>query len=45
MEVGALRKAIDAEFASLRPHWLRTQDGQYPVCVIQAEALRRWSPK
>lgn len=39
IEVGGLRAAIDREFASLKPRWLRTQDGSDCVCEIEAARL------
>ncbi len=39
IEVGGLRAAINREFASLRPRWLRTQDGSDCVCEIEAARL------
>lgn len=41
IEVGGLRKAIDREFAALRPRWLRTADGTDCVCRIEARRLSK----
>jgi len=32
--VGGLRKAMDREFAALKPRWLKTADGSNCVCEI-----------
>jgi ribosomal protein L3 glutamine methyltransferase len=40
IEVGGLRRAIDREFAALKPRWLRTADGTDCVCRIEAAAYR-----
>jgi len=34
VEVGGLRKAMDREFAALKPRWLKTADGSNCVCEI-----------
>jgi len=39
IEVGGLRRAIDREFAALRPEWLPTQDGSDCVVLFRAAAL------
>lgn len=39
MEVGALRKAINREFATLAPEWLPTTDGTNCICLIRAARL------
>ena len=39
LEVGALQKAMNREFASLEPQWLPTADGSNCVCLIRAAAL------
>ncbi|AHF89433.1 protein-(glutamine-N5) methyltransferase [Opitutaceae bacterium TAV5] len=39
LEVGALRKAINREFASLAPEWLPTEDGSNCICLIRADKL------
>jgi ribosomal protein L3 glutamine methyltransferase len=40
IEVGALRRAIEREFAALEPHWLPTQDGSDCVVLFHAARLR-----
>ncbi len=40
IEVGGLRRAIDREFAGLRPRWLRTADGADCVCAIAGSQLK-----
>ncbi len=37
IEVGALRRAIDREFKTLRPEWLATDDGSNCVCLFRAK--------
>jgi ribosomal protein L3 glutamine methyltransferase len=39
IEVGGLRKAVDREFAALKPRWLRTADGTDCVCRIGAGSI------
>lgn len=39
IEVGGLRRAIDREFAALKPQWLSTEDGSDCVCLFRAERL------
>ncbi len=39
IEVGGLRRAIDREFAALKPRWLATADGADCVVVFQAKRL------
>ena len=39
IEVGGLRRAMDREFAKLRPQWLHTQDGADCVCLFRARHL------
>ncbi len=39
IEVGGLRRAMEREFAALKPQWLHTQDGSDCVCLIRAERL------
>jgi len=39
IEVGGLRRAIDREFAALKPRWLATADGANCVCRIEARRL------
>ena len=39
LEVGALQRAMNKEFKSLRPLWLPTADGSNCVCLIRAERL------
>ncbi len=39
IEVGGLRKAMDREFAALKPRWLKTADGSNCVCEIRAARL------
>ncbi len=41
IEVGGLRRAIDREFGSLRPRWLRTADGSDCVVEFSARYLAR----
>lgn len=40
IEVGGLRRAIDCEFAALKPEWLRTQDESNCVVLFRAKNLR-----
>lgn len=40
IEVGGLRRAMEREFASLKPEWLETADGANCICAIRAERLR-----
>ncbi len=42
LEVGQAAPALDRAFRDLDPQWLRTEDGDDCVCVIGADALRRW---
>jgi ribosomal protein L3 glutamine methyltransferase len=37
IEVGGLRKAMDKEFTSLKPRWLKTADGSNCICEIRFE--------
>jgi ribosomal protein L3 glutamine methyltransferase len=39
IEVGALQSAVNKEFKSLRPQWLKTQDESNCVCLIRAARL------
>jgi len=39
IEVGGLRKAIDRQFAALKPHWLITEDGSDCICLFHASML------
>lgn len=39
IEVGGLRRAMEREFAALKPVWLPTEDGSNCVCLIRAEQL------
>ncbi len=41
VEVGGLRRAIDKEFAALKPEWLATQDGSDCVFLVREERMRR----
>lgn len=42
IEVGALRKAMNREFAALKPVWMETEDDSNCVCVIRAADIRAW---
>lgn len=42
IEVGGLRAAMDRAFPELELHWLRTEDGEDCVCVVQAARLAGW---
>jgi ribosomal protein L3 glutamine methyltransferase len=39
IEVGGLRAAIDREFATMKPEWLRTADGSDCVVMFRADRL------
>lgn len=39
IEVGGLQRAMDREFAMLKPQWLHTEDGTNCICLIRAEKL------
>jgi len=43
LEVGGLRRAMEAEFAVLAPHWFHSADGEDCCCAIRAEKLRAWA--
>lgn len=43
VEVGGLRRAINREFAALKPEWLETEDGSNCVFVVRAARLREWA--
>jgi ribosomal protein L3 glutamine methyltransferase len=45
IEVGGLRKAIDREFAALKPRWLSTADGSDCVCRFEAQVIQRVAGK
>jgi ribosomal protein L3 glutamine methyltransferase len=45
IEVGGLRRAIDREFAALRPKWLETADDANCVCEITALAPSGRAPR
>lgn len=45
LEVGALQKAMNREFKTLRLQWLPTQDGSHCICLIRADRLLAWQPK
>ncbi|MBL9212344.1 MAG: 50S ribosomal protein L3 N(5)-glutamine methyltransferase [Opitutaceae bacterium] len=40
IEVGGLRRAIEREFAALKPEWLPTQDGSNCVVLFRAGAMQ-----
>lgn len=43
IEVGELGRAMDKEFAALKPRWLKTEDGSNCVCLITAQSLASWA--
>jgi ribosomal protein L3 glutamine methyltransferase len=43
VEIGALRKLVNREFAALEPMWLATEDGSDCVFFVRAEKLRAWA--
>ena len=44
LEVGALQKAMNREFRTLKLQWLPTIDGSHYICLIHADRLLRWKP-
>ena len=42
LEVGQARPALERAFPELDPQWMPTQDGEDCVCLVTADALRRW---
>jgi ribosomal protein L3 glutamine methyltransferase len=44
LEVGALQKAMNREFRTLKLQWLPTIDGSHCICLIHADRLLRWKP-
>jgi ribosomal protein L3 glutamine methyltransferase len=43
VEIGALRKLVNREFAALEPMWLATEDGSDCVFFVRAGKLRAWA--